>query len=76
MLNYDYAYAEVDTTTNMCVGLVDTTDPNMGGTSGAGGVIYVPIPEYNGDYLLKYYNFDTDKWYLESTFETEWSPER
>ena len=71
MLNYDYTYAEIDDATNMCVGLVDTTDPNMAGPSGA-GTTYVPVPEYNGDYLFKYYI--DGAWYEDSAGTVPYIP--
>ena len=35
---------------------------------------YIRIPEYNTDYLDKYYNVANGKWYLEESFTTEWTP--
>lgn len=36
---------------------------------------FIPIPEYNPDYMDKYYNVSNGKWYLEESFTTEWIPE-
>ncbi len=65
---YQYLYAIIDPLLNdMCVEIQDTTldcssDPN-----------YIPIPAI-ADYLFKYYDRATGKWYLESTHITEWIP--
>lgn len=69
-INYAYAYAEVDNVTGMCVGMMDTTDSTLDGTSG-GGTTYVLVPEYSDEYFLKYYNFDTKKWYYDSEMTQE-----
>lgn len=63
--NYAYAYAEVDNATNMCVGMVDTSDPNMAGPTTV-GTTYVMLPEYSDEYFLKYYDFNTGKWYYDA----------
>lgn len=62
-----YNYAIVDET-GFCWE-VCTTSRNCDGMSG-----YVVIPEYNEDYIEKYYNVADGKWYLEETFTTEWIP--
>ena len=53
----------------MCVGVEDTTlncddDPN-----------YIPISPYNEEYLCKYYDRATGKWYLEAEHVNEWTPD-
>lgn len=53
-INYAYAYAEIDDATHMCVGVVDTSSPDLAGPTGIGST-YVVIPEYNEDYVFKYY---------------------
>ena len=53
-VNYAYAYAEIDDTTNMCFGVVDTSDPNLAGPTGNGST-WVAIPDYNEDYIFRYY---------------------
>lgn len=52
--NYAYAYAEIDDATNMCIGVVDTSNPNFAGPTG-GGTTWVAIPDYNEDYIFRYY---------------------
>ena len=47
-LNYEYAFAEIDLDSNMCVGVhTGSTPPSAAG--------FVLIPEYNEDYIFKYY---------------------
>ena len=47
-LNYEYAYAEIDPETNMCIGVFSAScecdNPNL-----------VQISTYNEDYIFKYY---------------------
>jgi hypothetical protein len=66
-LNYEYYYAIIELDTGLCVAVYDTSvyadDPT-----------YIAIPEYNEDYLMKYYNAANGKWYLDDSFSTEWSP--
>ena len=66
-VNYYYNYAEIDPDTNMCVGVQSTTvecteDPTL-----------VEIPVYDEEYIMKYYNWEDGKFYLEPTYETEWT---
>lgn len=35
---------------------------------------YIAIPEYNEDYLFKYYNRADGKWYTDAAFTDEWTP--
>ena len=65
-LAYNYAFVDE---TGYCYE-VRTTSRNCDGMEG-----YIRIPEYNPDYLEKYYNQENGKWYLEETFSTEWIPE-
>ena len=53
-VNYAYAYAEIDDATHMCIGVVDTSDPNFAGPT-TYGTTYVVIPDYNEDYIFRYY---------------------
>ena len=63
-----YNYAIIDET-GWCYE-VCSTSRNCDGMEG-----YIAIPTCNTDYMDKYYNVNDSKWYLESTFETEWIPE-
>ena len=54
-VNYAYNYAEVDNETNMCVGVVTTTDPDMHGQVTGIGTTFYAIPVYDEEYGFKYY---------------------
>lgn len=69
-LEYAYAYAEIDNASNMCIGLLDSSNPNMAGPTGL-GTTYIVIPEYNEEYFMKYYSFDTEKWYYDADMTQE-----
>ena len=67
-MRYQYLYAVIDPSLNdMCVGIQDTTYDHSDNPN------YIPIP-YEADYLFKYYDRATGKWYLESDHITEWTP--
>lgn len=70
MINYAYAYAEIDNITGMCLGVVDTSDADFAGPT-AGGTTYISIPEYSEEYLFKYYSFDAEKWYYDAEMTQE-----
>ena len=63
---YQYIYAILDED-DMCVEVRDTTiyceDPN-----------YIPIPAFNEEYIMRYYNRDNGKWYEDAEFTIEWLP--
>ena len=69
-LHYEYAFAEIDNATNMCVGVLSTSNPEQGGPTLL-GTTYVAIPEYSNEYLLKYYNFETEKFYHDAEMTQE-----
>lgn len=75
--NYAYYYAQIDTSTGMCVGVRDSSqyilDPS-----------HVPIDVYTANYCLKYYypvpetvtshdDFQ-GQWYSDAAHTTPWSP--
>lgn len=64
-VNYYYNYAEIDPTTNMCVGITsctyESTDPN-----------WVPIEVYDEEYIMKYYNWDNGKFYYDEAYTQEY----
>lgn len=65
---YQYLYAVIEPSMgDMCVEVVDTTvkstNPN-----------YIEIPEYNENYIMKYYNRSNGKWYTDAGFTNEWTP--
>lgn len=63
---YNYAIIEAD---GLCVE-VRSTSRNYDGEEG-----YISIPEYNEEYIDKYYNTADGKWYEDAEFTTEWTPE-
>ena len=66
---YQFYYAVIDPALgDMCVQVQDTTDDCSSNPN------YIPIPEYNGNYLWKYYDRETGKWYIDAAHTTEWSP--
>lgn len=72
-MNYAYNFASIDLATNMCIEVfTDTRD--VSGTEPE-GELYVAIPTYSEEYLLKYYDVSTGKWYYDSAMTNEWIPE-
>ena len=75
---YAYYYGVIgDTTNGRCTGVDDTTNYIL-------NPVFVPIPEYNGNYLFKYYwplpetvtshdDFQ-GKWYTDAAHQNEWIP--
>ena len=61
---YHYAIIEAD---GLCLEVRDTTVESSLEN-------YIAIPEYNEDYIFKYYNRADGKWYTDSAFTTEWTP--
>ena len=72
MLNYAYNYASIDIATKMCIQVI--TDTNDLSNSVPAGEMYIPIPEYSEEYLLKYYDESTGKWYYDAEMTNEWTP--
>lgn len=64
---YAYNYALIDET-GWCYE-VRSTSRCCDGEEG-----YISIPEYDPNYMGKYYNIATEKWYLDAAFTTEWTP--
>lgn len=69
-MRYAYNYAMIDPIDNMCVEVLTRTQEIDTDAQPE----YVPIPYYNEDYLLKYYNYDTQKWYTDAAMTNEWTP--
>ena len=76
--NYAYYYARIGNTTNgRCMGVDDSTNYVLDPT-------YVPISEYNTNYVMKYYwplpetvesfNDFQGQWYSDAAHTTPWSP--
>ena len=53
-INYAYNFAEIDDATNMCIGVLTTSNPNYAGPSGS-GTTFVAIPTDDDGYIFKYY---------------------
>lgn len=76
-LNYAYYYAAIEEPDGFCVGVRDTSNYIL-------NRLQVPIPEADGNYLMKYYHpipdvvesFDDfqGKWYTDAAHTTEWNP--
>lgn len=64
-MNYAYNYAEIDPSTNMCVGFYSCTyesdDPN-----------WVLVPVNDPEYICKYYNWDDGKFYYDPEYTQEY----
>lgn len=64
-VNYAYNYAEIDPSTNMCVGFhsatYESTNPN-----------WVLVPVYDPEYCFKYYNWDDGKFYYDAEYTQEY----
>lgn len=68
--NLAYHYAEVQDSDGMCVGVVDSSAPDMAGPTGF-GTTYVVIPVDDPDYLLKYYI--NGNWYEDAEGTIPWT---
>ena len=66
-LNLAYNFAWIDPETNMCLEVRTTSSPNAGNEPNL-----VPIPEYNTDYIFKYYI--DGAWYEDAAGTIPWSP--
>ena len=77
-VNYAYYYATIRESDGLCIRVRDTSDYIL-------DRLNVPISEYNGNYIFKYYypipdsvsSFDDfqGRWYTDNTHRTEWVPE-
>lgn len=65
-INYAYNYAEIDLTTGMCIGVSTTSSPNPVSEE------FIPIPVFDEEYILKYYNFDDGKFYYDVEYTREY----
>ena len=64
-LNYAYNYAYIDLDTNMCIEVTSTTAP----IEGVDNIVEIPVND--GNYLLKYYNWDDGKFYYDAEYTSE-----
>ena len=63
-VNYAYNYAEIDPSTNMCLGVHTTSHPSDDPN-------WVEIPEYNDVYIFTYYNWSDGKFYYDAEYTQE-----
>ena len=68
-MNYAYYFAEVQDEDGLCVGVLDTTNPDNEGPTG-GGTTYIRIPVYDEDYIFKYYI--NGNWYEDAEATIPW----
>ena len=65
-MNYAYNFAEIDPETNMCVGVMSTTDPAQGDEPN-----WVEIPVNDPEYCFKYYI--NGAWYEDAEGTIPWT---
>ncbi|MBQ8722642.1 MAG: hypothetical protein IJY67_10965 [Paludibacteraceae bacterium] len=65
-MNYAYNYAEIDPATGMCIQVISTTT-NEGGEQG----VWVEIPVYDEEYIMKYYI--NGNWYEDAEGTIPWT---
>ena len=65
-VNYQYAFAEIDLDTNMCIGVFTTTNPAEGDFP-----MHVAIPVYDEEYVFKYYI--DGNWYVDAEGTIPWA---
>ena len=70
-VNYAYIFAEIEDGTNMCIGVLTTTDPSTEGPTGFGST-HVAISVYDEEYIMKYYNWDNEKFYYDPEYTEEY----
>lgn len=69
-MTYAYNYAEIDNTTNMCVGVVSSSDPDVAGPTPL-DTTYVAIPVNDPEYICKYYI--NGNWYEDAAGTIPWT---
>lgn len=63
-INFAYNYAEIDPSTNMCIGICTMTNE-------ADNPTFVEIPVYDDEYLFKYYI--NGSWYEDAAGTIPWT---
>ena len=69
-INLAYHYAEIDDATGMCIGVMDSSDPNVAGPTSL-GTTYVAIPVDDQEYIFKYYL--NGNWYEDPDGTIPWT---
>lgn len=72
-VNYAYNFAIIDRATTMCIEVRTSTRDESGSSDDV--ELYVLVPTYNEEYLLKYYNEADGKFYYDPEFTQEFIPE-
>lgn len=62
-VNYAYNYAEIDPSTNMCVGVYSLTGPSTNPN-------WIEIPVNDPEYCMKYYI--NGNWFVDPEGQTPW----
>ena len=68
-INYAYAYAEVQDSDGLCVGVMTSSNPNCAGPTSM-GTTYVSISVDDPEYFLKYYI--NGSWYEDAEGTIPW----
>lgn len=68
-INYAYYFAEIQDSDGMCVGVLDTTNPDNEGPTLV-GTTYVRIPVCDPEYCFKYYL--NGNWYEDAEGTIPW----
>lgn len=63
--NFEYAYAEIDLETGLCIGVHSTSSSNPASEE------FIPIPVYDDEYLMKYYI--NGNWYEDAEGTIPWT---
>lgn len=69
---YAYNYAIIDRETKMCIEVRSTTGNSDDSSNEE--LLYVRIPSMNYDYMMKYYDETTGRWFYDSQMQNEWFP--
>lgn len=68
-INYAYAYAEIDNTTGMCIGMFTSSSPDEAGPTSENTTV-ISIPVYDEGYAFKYYI--NGNWYEDAAGTIPW----
>ena len=72
MVNYYYNFAIIDRASKMCIEVRTSTQDDSNSSDDV--ELYVLVPTYSEEYLMKYYDEATGKWYYDSDMTSEWIP--